>query len=233
MTEPRKREVDDVYARFLKMLREQNEAGEISGLAAVVLHVAENHVHAGRSGYIPRDRRVEDVAHLIHEVKRNPNFNKTLSRGTHRRPVAEQAKSWTRRLIGELDRHVEQGLIEGICAVVYGADGSTNAFSRSDVPLSSMLLALGYLTDVAWGEDGLVGRSCCLDLDRFLFTPSPEADRYARAMGENLSAPICSCCGEPMRLIRLSPCSTGLPEPRMFACKPCKIAETVSAGANS
>jgi hypothetical protein len=228
MAERKKLEVNNAFSRFLTKLRELNEAGEISGLSIVAFHEGENYHEAGRSGYVPQRRRVEDIDRLTRAVEQDLNLDRVLVRGMHRRSVPEPVKRRNGLLIGELNSLNDQGLIEGFCAVVYGADGGGHAFSMIEASLSSALSALGALADVARGEDGIVASFGCLNTD-FLFAPAADVDRRARAIGESLIGPHCSRCGEPTRLVGLSPADSTLPENRDFACWPCKTRTTIPA----
>jgi hypothetical protein len=198
--------------RFLDRLREQNEAGNISGIMIVSIDETHNRYHAQRSGYLSRDRRVEDVRRLTELAKRDPNFSRTIRRGHHQRPISELPRNWTARTLFRFELGREHAAIDAFFALVYTADGGTSAIGRSGASPCNVLFALEALEAVAWGEDNLVGNSGYLSYDH-MFMPSPESDAYAREMGDKLSAPACTSCGELMRLVRI---------PNTFACKPCE-----------
>ena len=71
-------ETAEDYFRWIRILREANETGQLAGIMFVTLHVAENHVAAQRSGRVSRRRRVDDVDQLARAIERNRNFTTTF-----------------------------------------------------------------------------------------------------------------------------------------------------------
>ena len=72
--------------------------------------------------------------------------------------MQEGTKSQNRDRIASLRRAYERGSIEGLCAVVYGADGSTRLFSKSTLYVSSTLAAVALLRGLPyWVDDPVSG----------------------------------------------------------------------------
>lgn len=205
----------DYLARLISNLREANNAGHLAGLTFVTFSVAENDVSARRAGQISRRRRMDDVDRLAAAVERNRNFTKVFQGPCHPRDVTDLARWYNEDAIKDLERRVKEGLVEGICAVVYGADGSVYAVSRSVAPLAAMRRALECLSDCAWGEDGIVNSGGYLNED-LIYLPSADVDERAKAQGIDLVGEGCPHCGKPTRLVQLE-------DRRVeFACRECK-----------
>ena len=195
-------ETAEDYFRWIRILREANETGQLAGIMFVTLHVAENHVAAQRSGRVSRRRRVDDVDQLARAIERNRNFTTTFRDPSMPLAVEPSVKASNGDAISKLESLIRQGLVEGLCAVFYGADGGTYALSKSTAPLASMRVALEIFSDVAWGEDGIYGANCSLD-NGVLFLPTAEGDERAKALGVDLLGADCKYCGKPTRLIKL------------------------------
>lgn len=227
MTDAEQRARVDMFYCVLELLREQNDAGEISGLMILTFSDTNNWCSSERSGNVPRGQRVRDSDELIAEVKRNPNFTKGLYRGAPR-PVASGEKARTDRYIRNIEREREHRPIEGAAVLVYKADGTTLAYSFSNAPQAAYLQAFEYFAELAWGQSApgggeVVNSGGPLDYGRLLI-PTPEAEAYARQLGDKL--PNCVCrCGVRMQLVSEPPGPYDSKQLK-FACKPCSSWQT-------
>lgn len=171
---------DDDIARFINAMQRRNQAGEIAAVGFVSFSETENWISANVTGWLSSGRREADLKHLATEVEHSRGFKKTL-RVARRRDdaVPDGIRDWTRSELEKLRAAYERGPIEGLCAVVYGADGSARLFSKSTLSVSNTLMALDALRGLPYYE----------------FSPVPGGfvtDRYAQFSEDVLGPPRAS-----------------------------------------
>jgi hypothetical protein len=205
---------------LLDWLDKQLDAGRLAGITMAYLHEADNDLSAYKGGHLPRSLRVRDVDRLRVAVECEPNLNRMFRRGFRPGEVPEHERRWIAYSIrvGRWARHHDE--VTGMVAVIYLHDGRTVFFSRTKATPEVIARLFEVLSSLV--EDGSdIARCALIDEDKHTleyFTPSAEADQYAREMGDKLKAPICSTCGVSMRLHEV-PQGTF----RAFSCLKCMV----------
>jgi hypothetical protein len=144
---------DDDIGRFINAMQRRNQAGEIAAVGFVSFSETENWISATVTGWLSSGRREADLKHLATELEHSRDFKKMLSVARRRDDaVPDGIRDWTRSELEKLRAAYKRGPIEGLCAVVYGADGSARLFSKSTLSVSNTLMALDALRGLPYYE---------------------------------------------------------------------------------
>lgn len=163
------RAIDDV-ARFINTMQRRNEAREIAGMSATHFSLTQNEIEAFVTGRVSTRQRHKDLDRLDGETVRGRDVTKTLRVARYPRAGAQEYdRTCNAMRLAKLRQAYECGLVEGVCAVVYGANGSAHLFVRSRLSIPLTLAAIKALRLLPYWQPAPPGYSGVVDYEESRF----------------------------------------------------------------